>query len=301
MATLVSLVDSALHPLPARLLVGRSPSCALRLDKRYVSGEHATLAWTGWAWEIRDLGSRNGTFVDGNRIEPGKPVPIGAGAKIAFGDPEELFELVDAEAPGACAIDLASGALRAGRDGLLVLPSDVAPELSIYQDAVGQWVAEAVEGEHSTVVDQSIVQAGGRSWRLQLPFVTEGTPIIDMRPTLDTVSLRFGVPKTEEGVELTIIHRGVEIPLEPREHGYVLLTLARARMDDQHLPPEQRGWRERDKLLKMLKMDSNALNVAIHRARQQLLAAGIDGGAGIVQVQRGARRLGTDRFQLVAI
>jgi hypothetical protein len=300
-ATLRSLADDALHPVSARLLVGRSPSCTLRLDKRYVSGEHATLAWTGWAWEIRDLGSRNGTFVDGNRIEPGNPVPVSQGSKIAFGDPEEVFELVDAEPPGAVAIDVANGQIVAGKNNLLVLPAESSPELSIYQDNVGQWVAEAVEGEKTTVVDQGIVTAGGRTWRLQLPFVTEGTPLVDLRPTLETVSLRFGVTKNEESVELTVIHRGVEIPLEPREHGYVLLTLARARLEDAHLPPDQRGWRDRDRLLKMLKMDANALNVAIHRARQQLLAAGVDGGAAIVEVQRGQRRLGTDRFQLVSI
>lgn len=296
-----SIADDALHPVAARLLVGRSPSCSLRLDKKYVSGEHATLVWTGWAWEIRDLGSRNGTFVNGNRIEPGNPVPVSLGTRIAFGDPEELYELSDAEPPSAVAVDLSSGAVVAAKDGLLVLPKESAPELSIYQDNQGNWVAEGVEGDHAAVVDQSVVQAGGASWRLQLPFVTEGTPLVDMRPTLETIALRFGVTQNEESVELTIIHRGVEIPLEPREHGYVLLTLARARMEDSNLAPDARGWRDRDRLLRMLRMDANALNVAIHRARQQLCAAGVDGGAGIVQVQRGQRRLGTDRFQLVSI
>lgn len=295
------VADETLHPVSARLLVGRSPSCTLRLDKKYVSGEHATLSWTGWAWEIRDLGSRNGTFVDGSRIEPGHPVPIHAGSRIGFGDPDEVFELSDAEPPGALALDLAGGQVAAARDNLLVLPDESAPELSIYQDNVGAWIAEGTDGETSVVIDQAVVQAGGRSWRLQLPFVTEGTPLVDMRPTLESISLRFGVPLNEEQVELTVIHRGVEIPLEPREHGYVLLTLARARLEDQKLAPDQRGWRDRDRLQRMLRMDANALNVAIHRARQQVLAAGIDGGAGIVQVQRGQRRLGTDRFQMVTV
>jgi hypothetical protein len=300
-ATLRSVADEALHPVSARLLVGRSPSCTLRLDKKYVSGEHATLAWTGWAWEVRDLGSRNGTFVDGNRIEPGKPVPVQVGSRIAFGDPEEVYELVDIDPPGALAVDLTTGAIAAGHNNLLVLPEESQPEISIYQDSVGVWVAEGVDGEITPVVDQSIVTAGGHSWRLQLPYITEGTPLVDMRPTLDTISIRFGVSRNEEEVELIVIHRGVEIPLEPREHGYVLLTLARARLEDAQLPPDQRGWRDRERLQKMLRMDANALNVAIHRARQQMLAAGIDGGAGIVQVQRGQRRLGTDRFQLATL
>lgn len=301
MATLRAVADAVLHPVSARLVVGRSPACSLRLDKRYVSGEHATLVWTGWVWEVRDLGSRNGTFIDGNRIEPGNPVQVATGSRIAFGDLDEAYELIDAEPPTAIATDLESSNVVAAKDGMIVLPGESAPELSVFQDALGIWVAEGTEGERKSIADQAVVQAGGRSWRLQLPFVNEGTPLVDTRPTLDAISIVFSVPANEETVTMTIVHRGVQTALEPREHGYVLLTLARARIEDASLPPENRGWRERDKLLRMLRMDANALNVAIHRARQQLLAAGIDGGAGIVEVQRGLRRLGTDRFQVVSV
>ncbi|MEO1336418.1 MAG: FHA domain-containing protein, partial [Myxococcota bacterium] len=56
--------------LAAQCLVGRSAACQIRLDDRYVSSEHAKLVWTGSKWQVRDLGSRNGTFVDGRRVEP---------------------------------------------------------------------------------------------------------------------------------------------------------------------------------------------------------------------------------------
>lgn len=75
------------------------------------------------------------------------------------------------------------------------------------------------------------------------------------------------------------------IPLESREHGYVLLTLARARRTNAERSVGERGWIDRDELLRMLSIDANALNVAIHRARQQLLAAGIEGAQGIVEVR----------------
>src|SRR5262249_46194197 len=159
-------------------------------------------------------------------------------ARIAFGDPEELYELVDVEAPGALAIEVATGLVIAGKNNLLVLPEESEPERSIYQDNAGVWVSEGPDGDVAPIVDQAIVTAGGRQWRVQLPFITEGTPLVDMRPTLDTISIRFGVSRNEEDVELTVIHRGVEIALEQREHGYVLLTLARARLEDSHLPAD---------------------------------------------------------------
>lgn len=299
MATLRSS-EGQEHPVPARLLLGRSPACGLRLSEVHASSEHATLSWNGWQWELKDLGSRNGTWVDGGRLEPGAPVKLATGAKLAFGDPAKTWELSNDDPPGLTAVNQNTGAVRVARDGLLVLPNDEAPEATFYLGAAGAWVLEDAEGNQRELRDQEVVSVGD-DWQIQLPQVAEGTPLMQLVLSLDTASLVFAVSRNEERVEMTISHRGAEIPLEPREHGYVLLTLARARLEDAHLPPEQRGWRERDRLERMLAMDSNALNVAIHRARQQLSTAGVSGAANIVEVKRKARRLGTDRFRIVAL
>ncbi len=50
---------------PGRLLVGKSPACALRLDDPEVSRRHAALELAGKRLRITDLGSTNGTLVDG--------------------------------------------------------------------------------------------------------------------------------------------------------------------------------------------------------------------------------------------
>ena len=89
--------------------------------------------------------------------------------------------------------------------------------------------------------------------------------------------------------------------LERRDHHYVLLTLARIRREDAAASVAERGWVDRRELSKMLSMTTNALNVAIHRARHQLLAAGVGGAASIVEVRGAERRLGTDRFRIVAL
>ena len=291
-------------PLASRTLVGRSAECGLRLDDPHVSSVHATIAWTGLRWEIRDLGSRNGTFLNGAKLDAGRPVHLQPGTLVAFGDPSRTFTLVDDSPPALLAVESITGTIRTSPvgGGILVLPSDTHPEVSVYEDRDGTWRLETMEGTTETLADQQYVQAGGSQWLLHLPAVNEGTPIIRISISLESVSFRFAVRRDEERVKITILHRGAEIPLEPREHGYVLLTLARARAKDaEHLPEDQRGWRDREHLERMLGMEANALNVAIHRARQQISAAGIIGAARIVEVKRGQRRFGTEQFTIVPL
>lgn len=301
MAVLRSLEDQSARPVTARLLVGRSPACGLQLEDPHASGEHSTLTWTGWHWEIKDLGSRNGTFVDGTRLQAGVAVKLDAGSRLAFGNPEQIYVLDNDEAPKAMAIHTEDGQVREADGELLVLPNDKTPEISVYCDSAGQWVQEDDDGQVLPLKDQQVITTRRGSWQFQLPFVNEGTPLMQVRLTLETLSIRFAVSRDEERVKITLLNRGMEIRLEPREHGYVLLTLARARLEDEALPAEQRGWRDRDRLERMLAIDSNALNVGIHRARQQLSQAGVSNAAGIVEVRRKQRRLGTDRFQIVTL
>jgi two-component system, NtrC family, response regulator HydG len=50
---------------PSRLLLGQSPACEIRLTDRQVSRRHAALDLCGIRVRLNDLGSTNGTFVDG--------------------------------------------------------------------------------------------------------------------------------------------------------------------------------------------------------------------------------------------
>ena len=50
-------------------VVGRAESADLKLVSNRVSREHAVLSWEAGQFWIRDLGSTNGTFVNGTRID----------------------------------------------------------------------------------------------------------------------------------------------------------------------------------------------------------------------------------------
>jgi pSer/pThr/pTyr-binding forkhead associated (FHA) protein len=74
------------------VMIGRSCLCVLRLDDPEVSRQHCLLDVGGeWAW-VRDLGSLNGTFVNGQDIgrhlrhaETGEPV-VGGFKRLHDGD-----------------------------------------------------------------------------------------------------------------------------------------------------------------------------------------------------------------------
>src|SRR5262245_8077976 len=53
---------------PSRLLIGSSPACEIRLTDRQVSRRHAAVEFAGERLRLTDLGSTNGTTVEGVTI-----------------------------------------------------------------------------------------------------------------------------------------------------------------------------------------------------------------------------------------
>jgi hypothetical protein len=54
--------------LKPELMVGRRAICDIRLDFDNVSGKHCILSMVNGIWYVRDLGSTNGTTVNGTRL-----------------------------------------------------------------------------------------------------------------------------------------------------------------------------------------------------------------------------------------
>jgi pSer/pThr/pTyr-binding forkhead associated (FHA) protein len=58
-------------PIPLlkdQLCLGRRPSCDIQIDFDNVSGRHCELRFHHGVWQVRDLGSTNGTFVNGQKV-----------------------------------------------------------------------------------------------------------------------------------------------------------------------------------------------------------------------------------------
>ncbi|MCY1005456.1 FHA domain-containing protein [Nannocystis pusilla] len=269
--------------LPERCLVGRSRGCDLVLAARDVSGEHAVLQWSGTQWVLRDLGSRNGSYVGEVRLAPGGRAPLAVGATLQFGRESGPWQLVDAGAPRALAVALADGERRVAEGGYLALPHDEEPCAAIYQEGDGRWWLEQ-DGTAREVEDRAVVDADGL-WRVHLPAGAAGTWEDGASPlVVAQLRLRFAVSRDEEQVELVASCGERRVDLQVRAHHYPLLLLARQRLEDAEagMTPAEQGWVRQDELLAMLRIKEDHLGVAIHRAR----AAG---------PRRRGRRGGADR------
>ena len=69
-------------PQHSGAVVGRSSEADITLEDGSVSRRHARLEWRGEAWFVVDLGSANGTFVNGERIGESR---VEGGHEIRFG------------------------------------------------------------------------------------------------------------------------------------------------------------------------------------------------------------------------
>ena len=66
------------------VVIGRSPSSDIVVDEPYVSSTHARLTLQGPALVLEDLGSTNGTLVNGHLIE--QPVTLREADEVQIGD-----------------------------------------------------------------------------------------------------------------------------------------------------------------------------------------------------------------------
>lgn len=291
--------------MPARCLVGRSRACDLMLAEPAVSSQHAVAEWTGSLWQLKDLGSRNGTFVDARRLAANELMPLQEGACIRFGRATNEWVLVDASPPRPMAVNIESGRIELEDSGLLVLPDAEHPELVLHMEGDGRWVSD-VHGELATVGDRALLTVADELWRVHLSLAGSGTlDADDHRVRLADLRLCFAHSPNEEYIELTAEAGASRMDLEARAHNYVLLLLARARLADQArgvVPPDQ-GWIHQEKLLDMLKIEPAHLNITIHRARLHLARSGVSDATRLVERRKGTRqlRLGVARIEIVRL
>jgi hypothetical protein len=75
----------ALEFTEGSLLVGRDAGCDLQVKDHFVSRKHLRILRKGERILIKDLNSRNGTFVDGEAIPPGVEVELPEGVPVVIG------------------------------------------------------------------------------------------------------------------------------------------------------------------------------------------------------------------------
>ena len=67
----------AAFALDAITSLGRDVNNSIVLEDEFVSTTHAALTYRGRAWYVEDLGSTNGTFVNGSQVDGLAPIAFG--------------------------------------------------------------------------------------------------------------------------------------------------------------------------------------------------------------------------------
>jgi hypothetical protein len=276
-------------------LVGRAPATVHRLDHRYVSAQHALIRWNGEHWEVKDLGSRNGTFVDDVRLQPGADCVLRLGAKIAFGKLVELWELVDDSPPTIMAVPVEGGDPVLLEGDMLALPSSDDPRGTIYRNHEGLWVYEQPDESITPISNRQTFEVLGCRWRFCCPETTYPTSIATSPPDREVrlLQVSFIVSRDEEHVELQATCGGRATNLGSRAFNYLLLTLARRRVQDtaQALPEAECGWVHMEDLAHDPSMAPPQLNIDIFRIRRQFELTGVFDPANIVERRPRTRQL----------
>ncbi len=295
------------HELSAETIVGRAPSATIRVHQSYVSSHHATLRWTERrCWELKDLQSKNGTYVNRERIAPGEKIKLKLGDEIGFGSLGEAFVLEDVAPPRAMLLAVERTAEPIFLDQALIgLPSLDQPDITVFQVASGQWQIDSGD-QSGPLEDGDLIRVGPHSWRCCLPTPTDDTDVIDRFPSLFALSdldLQLNVSRDEEQIELALNASGRAMSLGVKACYYLLLTLGRCRLR-RDLPPaaevNEDGWISVGSLLDLLRVTEQRLNVDIFRIRQELRTAGVVDAAAIIERQPPRRllRLGTNRIEI---
>ena len=71
--------------LDAITSLGRDVNNSIVIEDEFVSANHAALTYRGRAWYVEDIGSTNGTFVNGSQVDGLSP--------IAFGDEVQIGQV----------------------------------------------------------------------------------------------------------------------------------------------------------------------------------------------------------------
>lgn len=279
--------------LAARTLVGRSVACTLSLTNPRVSGEHAALFYSDDGWALRDLGSSNGTRVNGQPLGLGERRALEIDDELLFADERWVFE--DDGRPVATGRD-ALGNRRRADDDLLALPDADEPLVFVYASSGGRWVME--RGDRlGFVTDGERLPLPGGDWVLELPALTEGggtaNTLQDTNPHhFDMIErLHVAISRDEETIELTVHFARDRIELGHRSHNYLIVPLARQMLADAALPAAERGWMYLDRLSHETDIGQDRMYVEVYRARRHFREVGIEGSAPLFERRSHTRQI----------
>lgn len=296
--------------LPFHAVAGRDPGSAVHLRDPTASWVHASVRWTGARWEVRDRGSKNDTFLDGQAVEDKEYRPLSRGARLRFGCDAELWELADDGGPAVVARSLTTGETRTAQDGLLAFPGPDDVQVSILLDSADHWVVEARDGARRPAINLERIQVEDQIWEISVPPESPGYGTVEanaagnnIRMRFSSLTLTFHASPDGKHVYIEAADEVSKRVLGERACFFLLLLLARRRIEDRAMVGKsegEQGWiHVIDAMTMLQKREEGRVNVDVLRARQEFASQGIDGAEAIVQRRPRELRLGTAAIEIV--
>jgi hypothetical protein len=303
MGAICNISTGKMHLLEPEHIVGRAPTCTLRLRDHSVSAQHALLRWKGLFWTVKDLGSSNGTFLNGSILKSGEERTIRLGSKVGFGALEVEWELVDEAAPRVMVVPIDGGEPVLMEGELLAIPSTEDPCATIYRGDAGRWLLEQPESI-APIANAHVFQSAGRSWKFCCPEDVYPTVRVAAPPKemlVRCLQLTFEVSRDEEYVRLHVNYEGKTFDMGARARNYLLLTLARRRLADAQrgLADSACGWVHTEELSHDPTMAPPQLNVDVFRFREHFARLGVVDAANVVERRPATRELRVGTGQIV--
>lgn len=299
-------------PLVGSMTIGRGPGNQLVIPARAVSWHHAVVQRDGDRVWIRDLGSRNGSRLDGRRVTGTVPWPPGSVLKI--GDVELSLRLGDLPSrpagPQLMVEDVSSGLRYPLRAPTFVMGADPDADLAL---PGGERV---VLVEHA---DGDLWLGRGEDVRpltLGETFTVSGVALRVVRPEEGWLLTKADVEEEPTGYHVEAAIDGESGPwakvtdpatglchrVSAPNRVALLWFLAEAAQHDRAQPPEESGWRSNHAVSIAVwgkarqGHDPRLLKALIHNVRSELRSAGLDPWA--IEKRRGSLRLRASAVRL---
>lgn len=272
--------------------LGRARDCDHVIADPTVSSHHASV-WVenGSAW-IRDLGSKNGTWIDGGRVHT--PAALTDGTRVRLGSGIEFVaRAAVSAAPSADAAFAVEDVETLVRhpffaDRFFLGDSDHA-DLRVADAGGGVALFLHEDGDiwKSTVDEDGplelgvVFSCGGRRFR-----VVSDDGSVGLGATIGDARLPFRLTLTLDGVAgaeaiIEDPQTGAHHVIDAENRAVLLFALARRALDARTSGSEAESWCSdeditRDVWGKRSTSDANSLHVLVHRLRKELKEAGFD-------------------------
>ena len=275
------------------LHVGRGRDADISLVDPSVSTDHARVWCEGERVLLRDLGSRNGTYLNEQRVTT--TVEVADDDEVRLGSDTLLRIRVLGGVPKQ-QTDLALVQLDAGLRTPLHLGDNTVDDIRIVLDRQGGLTLEGPKMSRPLSPDETF-EVAGRRYRIEAQGGTSNVRTVELEggPPPIRVEARLDGPTGPEARFTDVRDSAKTVLITAATQAEVVYVLARAAKQDTEQRVEEPGWLNNGELRQAVwgrgseRLHRSRLPVVLHRIRKALEGAGLSDGC--IDRRRGATRL----------